>query len=212
MAQVKVYNLEAKEIEKLELSDSVFGLSKNDDLVHQVFVSLSANQRQVLADTKNRGERSGSGIKPWAQKGTGRARVGSSRTPTWRGGGVAFGPTSDRNFKKKINRKMNAKAIAIVLSGKLKDAEMIVVDKLNLTEKKTKNMAAALKKFELKSRTLIAFADSEKDMMLATRNLVKVANISVKQLNVLDMLNYKNLVLSKESVKFLEEKYQTKAE
>jgi len=209
MAEAKVYNLEGKEIESLKLADSVFGLSKNDDLVHQVFVSLSANQRQVLADTKNRGERSGSGIKPWRQKGTGRARVGSLRTPTWRGGGVAFGPTNDRNFKKKINRKMNAKAIATVLSGKLKDEELVILEKMELAEKKTKQMASVLKRFELKGRTLMAFADGEKEVMLSSRNLKKVSNISVKQLNVWDMLNNKNLILSKESVKFLEEKYKT---
>jgi large subunit ribosomal protein L4 len=123
---------------------------------------------------------------------------------------VAFGPTSDRNFKKKINRKMNAKAIAIVLSGKLKDAELIVVDKLELKEKKTKQMAASLKNLNLKGRMLVVFAEKEKELMLTTRNLAKVNNISVKQLNVLDMLNNKNLVLSKDSVKFLEEKYQVK--
>ena len=211
MPKIAVYNLAGAKVEDMELSDTVFGLPKNDDLVHQVFVSLSANKRQVLADTKNRGERSGSGIKPWAQKGTGRARVGSSRTPTWRGGGVAFGPTSDRNFKKKINKKVNAKAIAIVLSGKLKDAEIKIIDKLELAEKKTKRMAEALKKLEIKGRMLIAFADGEKGMLLATRNLPKVQNISVKQLNVLDMLNNKNLVMSKASAQFLEEKYKSEA-
>lgn len=207
MAKAKVYNLEGKETGSIELADAVFGLPENNDLVHQVYVSLTANQRQVLADTKNRGERSGSGIKPWAQKGTGRARVGSLRTPTWRGGGIAFGPRSDRNFKKKINRKMNAKAIALVLSGKLKDEELVVVDKLDFKEKKTKKMAEALKKLNLKGKVLMAFADAEKEMELASRNLVKVTNISLRQLNVLDMLNNKNLVLSKDAVKFLEEKY-----
>jgi large subunit ribosomal protein L4 len=207
MPKISVYNLEGIKVEDLALSDTVFGLPQNDDLVHQVMVSLSANKRQVLADTKNRGERSGSGVKPWAQKGTGRARVGSLRTPTWRGGGVAFGPTSDRNFKKKINKKMNTKAIAIVLSGKVKDGEMFIISKLELAEKKTKQMAVALKKLDIKGRMLIAFADGEKELMLTTRNLPKVQNISVKQLNVLDMLNNKNLVLSKESAKFLEAKY-----
>lgn len=207
MANVKVYNLEGKEVGDMQVSDAVFGLPKNDDLIHQVFVSQTANVRQVLADTKNRGERAGSGIKPWAQKGTGRARVGSSRTPTWRGGGVAFGPTSDRNFKKKINKKMNSKAIALVLSGKLKDAELIVVEKMELAENKTKKMAEAIKNLKLKSRSLLVFADAEKKLMLASRNLAKIKNISVKQLNVMDMLSNKNLILSKDSVKFLEEKY-----
>jgi len=211
MAKVKVYNLEGKEVENIELSDAVFGLPKNDDLVHQVYVSLTANKRQVLADTKNRGERSGSGIKPWAQKGTGRARVGSSRTPTWRGGGIAFGPTSDRNFKKKINKKMNFKAITLVLTGKVRDAELIVVDKIELAENKTKRMAAALQNFKLSGKSLMAFMDAEKKVMLSSRNLPKVKNILVQQLNVLDMLNYKNLILSKEAVKFLEEKYMTES-
>ena len=211
MAKVSVYNLEdGKKVEDIELSKDVFGLKINDDLVHQVYVSLQANQRQVLADTKTRGERAGSGIKPWRQKGTGRARVGSVRTPVWRKGGVAFGPTNDRNFKKKINRKMNAKAIAMVLSGKAKDAEIFVVSKMDLAEKKTKNMAESLKKLNLKSKTIIVFSDSEKDMLKTSRNIPKVQNVSVKQLNVLDMLNSKNLVLSKESVKYLENKYQSK--
>jgi len=209
MAKVKLYNTDGKEVKEIELVDSVFGLPANDELVHQVFVSLGANQRQVLAHTKTRGERSGSGIKPWKQKGTGRARVGSSRTPTWRGGGVAFGPTNERNFKKKINKRMNAKAIATVLSAKLRDGEMIVLDKLALKEKKTKEMAQVLKNLKLKGRMLIGFATDEKDMRAYSRNIDKVNNILVEKLNVLDMLNNKNLILTQNSVKYLEEKYQT---
>lgn len=208
MATVKVYNLEGKETEELKVSDSVFGLPANNDLVHQVYVSLSANKRQVLAHTKNRGERAGSGIKPWRQKGTGRARVGSVRTPTWRGGGVAFGPTKDRNFKKKINKKMNARAIAVVLSGKLKDGEITVLDKLELAGQKTKEMAAALKKFKLKGTVLLSFGGKEKELMRLSRNLPKVKNIATGQLNVLAMLDNKNLIMSKESIKYLEKKYE----
>lgn len=207
MAKVKLYNTEGKEVKEIEVADAVFGLPANDELVHQVFVSLSANQRQVLAHTKNRGERAGSGIKPWKQKGTGRARVGSSRTPTWRGGGVAFGPTKDRNFKKKINKKMNIKAIATVLSAKLRDGEMMVLDKLALKENKTKEMAKVLKNLEIKGRMLIGFASTERELRAYSRNIDKVNNILVEKLNVLDMLNNKNLVLSQDSVKYLEEKY-----
>ncbi len=210
MAKVKVYNLEGKEMEEMELADAVFGLPANDDLVHQVYVSLTANKRQVLADTKTRGERSGSGIKPWRQKGTGRARVGSLRTPTWRGGGIAFGPTSDRNFKKKINKKMNAKAIATVLSGKLKDGELVVVDKIALKENKTKAMFKALNDLKIKGTALIGFAEKEKEMRRVSNNLPKISNLLVSQLNVLDILNNKNLILSKEGAKYLEEKYSKK--
>lgn len=217
MATVKVYNSEGKETEELKVSDSVFGLPANNDLIHQVYVSLMGNKRQVLAHTKNRGERAGSGIKPWRQKGTGRARVGSLRTPTWRGGGVAFGPTKDRNFKKKINKKMNAKAIAMVLSGKLRDEELIILEKLELKKAsaqggsafsgKTKEMAAALKKFKLKGSVLMGFSVNEKSLMRLSRNLPKVKNIATEQLNVLAMLDNKNLIMSKESVKYLEKKY-----
>lgn len=210
MANVKVYNLEGKEVEDLKLSDSVFGLPANDSLIHQVYVAMAGNRRQVLAHAKTRGERAGSGIKPWAQKGTGRARVGSVRTPLWRKGGVIFGPTKDRNFKQKINKKMNTKAIAIVLSGKLRDGEIVAVDKLELKENKTKKMAVALKNLKLTGKTLIAFSPKEKELILASRNLPQVNNIFTSQLNVLDMLNSKNLVLSKESLKNLEEKYASK--
>src|SRR4030065_2872540 len=105
MANAKVHNLEGKKTEELKLADSVFGLPDNDDLVHQVYVALMGNKRQVSADTKTRGERAGSGIKPWRQEGTGRARVGSVRTPVWKKGGVAFGPRNDRNFSQKVNKK-----------------------------------------------------------------------------------------------------------
>jgi len=208
MATVKIYNLDGKVAEELKMSDSVFGLPANNDLIHQVYVSLLSNKRQVLAHTKNRGERAGSGIKPWRQKGTGRARVGSLRTPTWRGGGVAFGPTKDKNFKKKINKKMNTRAIAMVLSGKLKDGEIIVLEKFEPVRQKTKEMAAILKNFKLSGKSLWSFKKNEKEWMRLSRNLPKVKNIMTEQLNVLEMLNSRNLIMSKESIKYLEEKYK----
>lgn len=208
MAKIKIQNLEGKETEDLEISDSVFAVPMNKDLVRQVAMIISGNKRQTLAHTKNRGERAGSGIKPWRQKGTGRARVGSVRTPVWRKGGVAFGPRSDRNFKRKINKKMNSKAITMVLSGKLKDKELVVVDKLDLAEKKTKFMAKALLNLKVKGSALIAFSGKEKDLRVVSRNIKKIENILVAQINVLDMLNNKYLVMSKESVKYLEDKYK----
>lgn len=208
MVKIAVYNLDGKKIEELELSASVFGLSGSDDLVHQVYVAHSSNQRSVIAHTKNRGERAGSGVKPWKQKGTGRARVGSVRNPLWKKGGVAFGPRNDRNFSKKVNKKMNAKAIALVLSGKAKDNEIRVVDRMELTEKKTKSIAKALSNLKLTGKTLIAFSDKEKDFRMFSRNISKVTNILSNQLNVYDMLNNKNLLMSKDSIKYLEEKYK----
>ncbi|HPN96434.1 MAG TPA: 50S ribosomal protein L4 [Candidatus Moranbacteria bacterium] len=208
MAKAKLFNQEGKEIKDITLADSVFGLPANDDLVHQVMVAISGNKRQVLAHTKNRGERAGSGIKPWRQKGTGRARVGSVRTPVWRKGGVVFGPRNDRNFSRKINKKMNSLAIAVTLSGKLRDGELMIVDKLETKEKKTKKMAEILKNLKIKGKILMAFSDSEKDLKMISRNIENVNNIMTSQLNVLDMLNNKNLLMSQESVKFLEEKYK----
>ncbi|MFZ2225822.1 MAG: 50S ribosomal protein L4 [Candidatus Moraniibacteriota bacterium] len=208
MAKVTVYNSEGKSVEELEISDAVFGLPKNDDLVHQIVVATEANQRQVLADTKTRGERAGSGIKPWKQKGTGRARVGSRRTPLWKKGGVVFGPSNDRNYKKKINKKMNQKAILTVLSGKLKDKQLFVLDSLNFSEKKTKKAAEMIVNLKIKGRTLLSYIEGEKDNRLTSRNLKSVENILTEQLNVLDMLRNRNLVMSKDSVLFLEEKYK----
>lgn len=202
--------MEGKEVEQLEVSDSVFGLKENDDLVHQVVLAISNNRRIVHAHTKTRGERAGSGIKPWRQKGTGRARVGSVRTPVWKKGGVAFGPRSDKNYKQKVNKKMNTKAVAIALSGKIGAGELVLVDKLAFSSNKTKLVWQALKNLKISGKTLISFAEGEKNCRLASRNLDKVENILTSQLNVLDMLNNKNLVMSKESVKYLENKYGKK--
>jgi len=205
--KVSVYNIAGKEVEKMELSEAVFGLKRNDDLIHQAMVAIESNQRQILAHTKTRGERAGSGIKPWRQKGTGRARVGSVRTPVWRKGGIIFGPRNDRNFSQKINKKMNSKAIAMVLSGKLEDKELIVLDNLTFKEKKTKAMAEVLKNLKINKKTLIAFSDAEKDLRIVSRNIKNVKNILTGQLNVSDMMKNKFLLMTKDSVKYLEEKY-----
>jgi large subunit ribosomal protein L4 len=204
---VEVKNIEGKKVEELKLSPEVFGMERNDALIHQVYLVHEANCRQVIAHTKTRGERAGSGRKPWKQKGTGRARVGSVRSPIWRKGGVTFGPTNERNFSKRINKKMNQQAIKMVLSGKLADKELVVVDTYSLKDNKTKEMAVALKNLEIKGRCLMAFTGTESKAMLASRNLEKAENIMVDKLNVLDMLNRKYLVISKEGVAYLEDKY-----
>jgi large subunit ribosomal protein L4 len=205
--KINVYNIEGKKVEEMELSDLVFGISKNDDLVHQVAVSLSANKRESIAHTKTRGERAGSGRKPWKQKGTGRARVGSVRSPIWKKGGIVFGPRSERNYKKKINSKMNVKAILSVLSGKAKDKEIYIVDKMELPDKKTKEMARVIKNLKISGKVLAVFGKKEKESMLASRNLKNTQNIFSDQLNVLDMLSSRNMLISKESIKQIEKKY-----
>lgn len=208
MAKIKVYNSEGKTSGEIKLSDAIFSLPKNDELLHQAYVALLSNQRQVLAHAKTRAERAGSGIKPWKQKGTGRARVGSVRSPLWRKGGVIFGPTKDRNFKKKINQKMKSKALALALSGKFSEKEMIVTENFEVAEKKTKKMAEILKNLKLKGSILIVFSSQEKDQRRFSRNLVKVRNALANQLNVLDILNNKNIIFSKESVRELEDRFK----
>ena len=208
MPKAAVYNSEGKKIEDIELSLDVFGLKKNDELLHQAYVAIQSNQRQAIAHTKDRGERSGSGKKPWKQKGTGNARVGSVRTPVWRGGGVVFGPTKDRNFKKDINKKMMRKAILLALSAKAKSEDIKILDKIEISEKKTKEFANIIENLKIKGNSIIGFSEKEKDFKLYSRNLKKVNNIFTSNLNVFDIMNHKNLILSKESIKYLEEKYK----
>lgn len=209
MPTVKVYNTKGEKVEDLELSDTVFDLKENNDLLHQAYITISGNQRQVLAHTKDRGERSGSGKKPWRQKGTGNARAGSVRSPLWRKGGVTFGPTKDKNFKRKINKKMMKKAIRIVLSGKVRSKSLLVLEKISLAKKKTAEFSNILKNLKIKGSMLISFNNTERELRLFSRNIEKVKNILTENLNVYDMLNNKYLILSKDSVKYLEEKYKT---
>lgn len=207
MLKVPIYNLEGKKSGDLSLSEKVFGLASNNSLLHQAYITILGNQRKVIAHTKDRGERAGSGKKPWRQKGTGNARVGSVRNPVWRGGGIVFGPTKDRNFKKDINKKMMRKAILIALSEKVRSKNLLVLDKIEIVSKKTKEFSKAIKNLEIKGRTLIGFSEKEREFQLYSRNLEKIQNIYVKSLNVFDILNNKNLILSKDSIKYLEEKY-----
>lgn len=207
--EVSVYNLEGKETGKTKVSEDVFGLKTNTDLIHQVYVAISSNKRQVLAHTKTRAERAGSGRKPWKQKGTGRARVGSVRTPVWRKGGVAFGPTKDRNFSKNINRKMKIQATKMVLGEKLKEKTLLILEDFTaIKEKKTKEFAKILDNLKMQGSVLWSFEQETKDLRRCVKNLPKNSNILTNQLNVFDMLNSKYLVIDKNSLKFLEEKYK----
>lgn len=207
-----VHNLKGEKIKDIELSEKVFGAKRNDALLHQVFVSQYANRRQVLAHTKDRAERAGSGVKPWRQKGTGRARVGSVRSPIWRKGGIVFGPTKDRNFKKDVPKKMGRVALAVALSGKAKDKELFLLESLAMKEMKTKVMNEAIKNLKIKGSVLVGFSEKERDAKRVSRNLPKVMNIDAKNLNVYDVLNHKYLLMSEEGVKVLEEKYKAAKE
>ncbi len=204
---IRVYNQEGKEVSDLSLNRAVFGLPWNSDLIHRAVMTISANMRQVLASTKMRGEVSGGGKKPWRQKGTGRARHGSIRSPLWRGGGITFGPTSERNFKLSINKKMARKAFLTAISGKVKDNELLILDELKLSAPKTKEMAKIMANFpQVKSGIFIINGKNE-DTKRAGRNLANLKIISMDNLNILDVLKYKFLILTKDGVDYLNKKY-----
>jgi len=204
--KVTTYDQEGKEVGQTLLPKEIFGLEINQNLIHQVVVSQAANRRQVSAHTKGRGQVSGGGKKPWRQKGTGRARHGSTRSPIWRHGGIALGPTKDRNFKQKINRKMKKAAMLMVLSAKAQKNFLVVLETLKLEKGKTKAMAQLLQKLPCKNEsTLVVLPGMEKNVILATRNLENAKPAQVKELNALDLLSFKYLIMPKESIKILKE-------
>ena len=167
-----------------------------------------ANKRQISAHTKNRGEVRGGGKKPWRQKGTGRARVGSNRSPIWKGGGITHGPRNDRIFAVEIPKKMRRKALLMVLSEKAKTNNLIVLDKFDLEKGKTKEMALSLSKLPCKNATtLIAMPDYDKKVFLASRNIKKTDIDDARNLNVLDLLNHKYLLITKDSIKTIEKTF-----
>lgn len=204
---VKCHDQLGKVVSQTRLPSEVFGVKVNPDLVHQVVVSQMANRRRVIAHTKSRAEVRGGGRKPWRQKGTGRARAGSIRSPIWRGGGVTFGPTKKRVFKKKINKKMKRKALLMVLSGKVKNNLLILLDKIKIDEPKTKLMAKILEKLQVQGSCLIALPRMDKNLILAARNFPELETIQAKDLNALDVLNFKYLLLPKDSIKTIEETF-----
>jgi len=206
--KISIYNQKKEEVGEVKLPKEIFEVPLNSDLVHQVVLSQMANKRQVIAKTKNRGEVRGGGKKPWRQKGTGRARVGSNRSPIWRGGGITFGPTTERIFKKKITKKMRRKALFMVLSAKVEKKLFLVLDDLKVEKIKTKLVKEILNKLFLKQGSgLIALSKIDKNIILAARNIPKIITIQAKDLNVLDLLSYKYLVVPKEAIKIIEKTF-----
>lgn len=214
MKEIAVYNLEGKEVEKVKLAPEVFELPENDILVHQVVLAQMANSRENIAKTKDKSEVRGGGKKPWAQKGTGRARHGSSRSPIWRKGGVTFGPTALENYSKKVNKKMKKQALNIVLSGKVKDNELVIVDNFSLEQPKTKLAAdafknlkanvSALKESKDKDKFVVALGISEKEIVRSMNNLSNFNSISADSLNVVDLLSSKYLIVTKEALAIIQ--------
>lgn len=194
MAAVPHYNAQGEKIGEVHLDDTVFGEKPNPVLLQQVVVAQQANSRQPIANTKTRGEVRGGGKKPWKQKGTGRARHGSIRSPIWRGGGVTFGPRSDRNFSKQLPAKARRKAVRMALTDKVASQQFVVLDSLSLEKPKTKKVAAVLKKIALGHPTLLVVPDRQINLIRSVRNLSWVTPMAASHLNTVDLLKHRSLV------------------
>lgn len=199
--QTKLYNQEGSEIGTVELPERVFGLSQNLDLVHQVRVSLLANARKPVAHTKNRAEVSGTGKKPWRQKGTGRARHGSRRSPIWVGGGIAHGPRNDKSYAKKINTQMMKKALNTLLSSKFKNGQIKIVENIYLDSPKTKIFKELAGRIsgENSKNLLLVLPASNKNIVRASRNL-GVTVETAGSLNFLNTLKAKKIIFTKSAL------------
>lgn len=207
MPSVKVYNQEGQEIGQEELKPEIFGVAPKAVVIQQAVEAQLANRRQVLAHTKTRAEVRGGGRKPWRQKGTGRARHGSIRSPLWVGGGITFGPRNDRNFQKKINKKAKRLALFMSLSDKLNNQKLYLIEDLKITAGKTKLLKEIIKRLPGgEGKLLLAIEPSDKKIFQASRNLNKIKISSVNSLNVYDVLNYSYLGLTKKGLALF---YQT---
>ena len=206
MPKIDVYNVEGSKVKSIELSDAVFAVAPNEAVVHSVLVNYLANQRQGTQSTKTRAEVRGGGRKPWRQKGTGRARQGSIRATQWIKGGIALGP-KPRSYKYRINKKEKRLAIRSLLSDKVTNKNLVVVDKFDFKEIKTKQMADAMEKLKVTGKALVMVADKDQVVQKSARNLENVRTCSVSTINVYDLLKYEKLVLTVDTVKKLEEVY-----
>ena len=206
MPKVDVYNIEGKKIETIELNDEIFGIKPNKTVVHSVLVNYLANQRQGTQSTKTRAEVSGGGKKPWRQKGTGRARQGSIRAPQWIKGGIALGP-KPRSYSYKINKKEKKLAVKSVLSSKLAEENIVVLDKLELKEIKTKNMVKVLDNLKIGGKIFILLPEQNNNVRYSSRNIEGVKTGLVTNMNAYELLNCDKIIVTLDAVKKIEEVY-----
>jgi large subunit ribosomal protein L4 len=210
MPKVKLYNVEGKAVGEQDLNAAVFGVKVNPNLVHEVMVGLMANARQPLAHTKTKGEVSGGGKKPWKQKGTGRARQGSTRNPQWVGGGIVFGPRSERDYSKKINAKTKRKALCMVLSDKVASEKFVLVEALDAKNGKTKEINSVLGKLPATGKLMLIGAGKNEMLSRSVKNLKKVNLVNVGSVNINDILKADFVVTTPDATEKLE-KMITKA-
>ena len=206
MANVSVYNMEGKEVGTMELNDAVFGVEVNEHLVHMAVVAQLANKRQGTQKAKTRSEVSGGGKKPWRQKGTGRARQGSTRAPQWTHGGIVFAP-KPRDYTITLNKKVKRLAMKSALSSKVQDNEMIVVDAITTEGYKTKKIAEMLKALGSEKKALIVLPEVDAKVIASAANIPGVKTAQVNTLNVYDILNADKFIVVKDAVSKIEEVY-----
>ena len=205
MPKVALLNLKGEKIKDIKLNDEIFGIEPNNQTIYDAVVRKGASLRQGTHSVKTRSEVSGGGIKPWRQKGTGRARQGSIRAPHWYHGGVVFGPTTERNYEKKQNRKESRLALKSALSYKADKKEITVLEKLEVKKAKTKEFIKLLDSLKVNGKTLIVVKELTEELILASRNLSDIKVIETHEINTYDVLNYKTIVITEEAVKMLEE-------
>ncbi len=202
-----LYNMKGVKDGEVTLPKEIFGVEVNLDLVHQVMCAQMSNKRQNTAHSKNRSEIRGGGKKPWRQKGTGRARHGSRRSPIWVGGGATFGPRNERNYKKEINKKAKRKALFMVLTGKKEKDFIFFISNLESKKGKTNEISTFLENIKCQGSALIVLPEMDKNMILASRNIEKVDTIQARDLNPLDLLSYKYLIMPESSVQVVKENF-----
>lgn len=204
MPKVAIYNINGEQVGDLELADGIFGVEVNKAVMHQAVLAYLANKRAGTASTKTRTEVRGGGRKPWRQKGTGRARHGSIRSPLWTGGGIIFGP-HPRSYRMDMPKKMKRLAIKSALSSKVNDGELIVLDNLQMDAPKTREMVRVLTNLKAGRRVLIVLESPSENVIKSARNIPGVKTVNANQLNVYDILNNDNLVITRDAVARVEE-------
>ena len=205
MSKINVLNVKGEKVKDIKLNDKVWSIEPNDTVVYEAIVLANAANRQGTHSVKTRAEVSGGGRKPWRQKGTGNARQGSTRSPQWRHGGVVFGPTTERNYNIKMNKKERRLALKSALSYKVIDSELTVLDELKLSSSKTKEIVKVLEGLKLNKSTLFVVNELTDELILASRNLEGVKVILPNEVNVLDVARYQNLVATEDAIKSIEE-------
>ena len=206
MAKIELLNRVGEKVKEIKLNDNVWGIEPNDAVLHNALVLASANARQSSASTKTRSEVSGGGRKPWRQKGTGNARQGSIRATQWRGGGIVFGPTPNKNYTKKQNKKERRLAILSALSYKVLDKELIVVENIQFETNKTKEMTELLTKLNIRNnKVLVVVEELGENVCLASRNLPNVKLVTYTEVNAYDVVNADNMLITESALNKLEE-------